>query len=264
MQDDWRARSNLTINLGLRFEHETPTIERHDQAVNGFDPNATNPVSALAAAAYAANPIPQIPANQFRALGGLTFASAARREIYQSNSHIFSPRFGIAWTPKALNSKYVLRAGFGVFVSPLGTTGLNSPGFSQTTQMAVTNNNYLSPLTTLSDPFPNGILSPSGASLGAGPSWATGPLQSAGPEHLFHALGRQHPTELPGQLVEVATSATIPCTYRLRPRSWFHPQQYLSRSPSATMRSSTYSRERAQPFKGLLPNSTALNGRRYR
>jgi hypothetical protein len=265
VQDDWRARSNLTINLGLRFEHETPTIERHNQAVNGFDPSAVNPVSALAAAAYAANPIPQIPASQFRALGGLTFASAARREIYQSNSSIFSPRFGIAWTPKALNSKYVLRAGFGVFVSPIGTTGLNSPGFSQTTQMAVTNNNYLSPLATLSDPFPNGILSPSGASLGAG-TFLGQQVSFFNPQanntySMRWDVGIQR--ELPGQLVmEVAYignhAVHVPITTTQLDSI---PQQYLSRSPvrdNAVI--NLLAGNVPNPFKGLLPNSTSLNG----
>ena len=27
-QDDWRPRSDLTVNLGLRYERETGTIER--------------------------------------------------------------------------------------------------------------------------------------------------------------------------------------------------------------------------------------------
>ena len=82
LQDDWRPRPDLTINLGLRWEHETPSVERYNRAVDGFDPTAVNPVSAAAAAAYAANPQPILPASQFKALGGLTFASAANREIY--------------------------------------------------------------------------------------------------------------------------------------------------------------------------------------
>ena len=265
VQDDWRARSNLTINMGLRFEHETPTIERHNQAVNGFDPTAVNPVSALAAAAYAANPIPQLPASQFRALGGLTFASAAHRDIYHSNSSIFSPRFGIAWTPKALKSKYVLRAGFGVFVSPIGTTGLNSSGFSQTTQMPVTNNNYLSPLATLSNPFPNGILSPSGSSLGAG-TFLGQQVSFFNPQaHNTYSMrwdfGIQR--ELPGQLVmEVAYignhAVHVPvATTQLDSI----PQQYLSKSPvrdNAVI--NLLAGNVPNPFKGLIPNSTALNG----
>src|SRR5581483_9371696 len=120
LQDDWRMKSNLTLNLGLRWEHETGTSERYGRTVNGFDPTASNPVSAAATAAYAAAPIPQVPASQFRALGGLTFAGAANPNIFNSDSNIFSPRVGIAWVPQALGSKTVIRGGFGVFVAPTG------------------------------------------------------------------------------------------------------------------------------------------------
>ena len=44
---------------------------------------------------------------------------------------------------------------------------LNQPGFSQTTNMTVTGNNYLTPTATLSNPFPSGVLQPSGSALGA-------------------------------------------------------------------------------------------------
>src|SRR5262249_43737716 len=109
LQDDWRAKSNLTINLGLRWEHDTPTSERFARSVNGFNPTTQNPIAAAAAAAYAANQIPEIPASQFSALGGLTFSSPSNRNVYQTDSHIFSPRAGFAWTPAALGSKTVIR-----------------------------------------------------------------------------------------------------------------------------------------------------------
>src|SRR5262249_34505820 len=60
LQDDWRARPNLTINLGLRFERETPTYERFNRGVNGFDPAAQNGITAAAAAAYSASPVAPI------------------------------------------------------------------------------------------------------------------------------------------------------------------------------------------------------------
>ena len=33
LQDDWRIKPNLTINLGIRFEHETPIVERYNRIV---------------------------------------------------------------------------------------------------------------------------------------------------------------------------------------------------------------------------------------
>jgi hypothetical protein len=143
IQDDWRVRSNLTLNLGLRFEHEFPTTERFNRSVNGFNASVANPIAPAAIAAYAANPIPQIPVSQFRVPGGLTYASADNPAIYSTDSHIFSPRLGFAWTPSGTGGKTVIRGGTGVFVFPLGATGVNQPGYSQTTSVVPTLDSFL-------------------------------------------------------------------------------------------------------------------------
>src|ERR1035437_28345 len=108
LQDDWRVGNNLTLNLGIRWEHDIPEIQRFNRTVNGFDPTAANSISSAAVAAYAAAPQPQVPASQFKALGGLTFASASNRNVYTTKSSIFSPRLGFAWTPRMLGKNTVI------------------------------------------------------------------------------------------------------------------------------------------------------------
>ena len=166
VQDDFRVRPNFTINAGLRYERDLGTTERFNRTLNGFDSAATNAVTAAARAAYASSPSALLAAAQFNPLGGVTFANPDRRNIYSTYGAAIAPRLGFTWSPAALGSKTVLRAGVGLFYQGIGTTGVQQPGFSQTTALAANINNFLTPVATLGNPFPGGILQPVGAARG--------------------------------------------------------------------------------------------------
>ena len=44
VQDDWRVNDKLTLNLGLRYEVETPLTERNNHSVSGFDIGYVQPI----------------------------------------------------------------------------------------------------------------------------------------------------------------------------------------------------------------------------
>ena len=46
-QDDWRVNSKLTLNYGVRIEHEDGLREIENRQTVGFDQSATNPIDAL-------------------------------------------------------------------------------------------------------------------------------------------------------------------------------------------------------------------------
>ncbi len=266
LQDDWRVRNNLTINLGLRFEHEFPLTERYNRAIDGFDPDAVLPVTAAAVAAYSQNPLAQLPANQFNAEGGITFASAQHPDLYRSSSEFWSPRIGLAWSPAALHGKTVVRSGMGLFMFPISiATKLDQEGYSQTTSFVSTLNNYLSPSGTLSNPFPSGIQQPAGASLGS----ATFLGQ---PGLVFLSPNQPNPYSLRwevGLQQQLAANAVLEVMYmgnhavRLPVTNTqydYDPRQYLS---SLLTRDSkvinALSATVSNPFYNLLPGTT-LNG----
>ncbi len=262
LQDDWRVKSNLTLNVGLRYEREVPTTERYDRVVNGFDPTATESITAAARAAYARNPIPELPASAFNPLGGLLFAGSDKRGIYSTAAHNFSPRFGFAWTPSALHGT-VLRGGVGIFYFNLGLTGINQTGFSQSTPIVPTMNGYLTPNATLSNPFPGGILAPSGSSLGVdtflGQSVA---FYNPSPANAYSTrwnfdIQRQLKQNL---AIEVGYTGNHSVHMGVDRSLNFVPAQYLS--TSTTRDQATIDRLTANvpnPFAGLLPGTT-LNG----
>jgi hypothetical protein len=264
LQDDWRVRNNLTLNLGIRWEHDIPEIERFNRTVNGFDPTAANSISSAAVAAYAAAPQPQVPASQFKALGGLTFASASNRNVYTTKSSIFSPRLGFAWTPRMLGKNTVIRGGLGILVDPIQLPVPNQPGFSQQTAMTVTGNTYLTPSATLADPFPNGFLLPAGSSkgtstnLGQAVTFYNPNIRNPYSVRWQLSVQRQLPFDM---VLEVAYIGSHAMHLLINTNLDYLPRQFLSTSLVRDSANNTLlSGAVTNPFKGLLPNSGTLNG----
>ena len=54
VQDDWKLSPKLTVNLGMRYEFETPLHERFNRSALGFETSYAQPISAAAQAAYSA------------------------------------------------------------------------------------------------------------------------------------------------------------------------------------------------------------------
>jgi hypothetical protein len=161
-QEDWRMTRRLTLNMGMRYERWGAASERFDRTIISFDPDASLPIAAAAQAAYLLNPIPEV--SQLRVRGGLLFAGVGGQpHALRAPLHNFMPRLGIAYS---LNNKTVIHTGYGIFFAA-GGTGVNQTGFSRTTSTSASVDNGLTYGYPLSNPFPDGVLEPAGAGLGA-------------------------------------------------------------------------------------------------
>jgi len=176
VQNDWRVTPRLTLNMGLRWDYETPVTERYNRLTSYYDLTALNPISDSAQAAYAKilasnanNAVVQqlaqmVPASAFKVYGNLQFAGVNGRQRSTVNGDFkeFQPRVGFAYR---LRPHTVLRGGVGKFVQASYETGWQN-GYSRSTSFIATQDNYLTPYDTLSNPFQGGILAPTGSSLG--------------------------------------------------------------------------------------------------
>lgn len=154
-QDDWKVNSRLTVNLGLRYEIDLGTTERFNRMIRDLDTNVTSPVEAAVRANYALNPIPEIPVDQFRLRGGLLFADENNRSSFKADRNNFQPRIGAAFQ---LNSRTVLRGGWGMFMVPFLLDGINQNGFSRNTPLVASDDLGLTFRASLANPFPQGYI----------------------------------------------------------------------------------------------------------
>ncbi len=139
IQDTWRLSNKLTLSIGLRVEYERGATERYNRFIGNFDPAYVPAFAKAAEAAYAMNPIPELAASQFKVVGGNTYpgTNGASRNLYK-NELMWLPRIGVAYQ---LNTKTVLRGGFGTFFDTLNVMnfGPDQSGFSRSTSMIVSN-----------------------------------------------------------------------------------------------------------------------------
>lgn len=96
-QDDWKVNSALTLNIGVRYDLDTPRWERSNRQT-GFDPTTINPVSGTP--------------------GVITYAGVNGVSKYISNWDInnVGPRFGFVW--QAPHNFLVFRGGWGLIFGP--------------------------------------------------------------------------------------------------------------------------------------------------
>lgn len=96
-QDSWRISPRLTLNLGLRYEYNTPMVDPHNE-IQGFFPGQQSArfPGAPQGVLYAGDP------------------GTPNRGLTYPDRNNFAPRFGFAWDMLG-NAKLVMRGGFGIF-----------------------------------------------------------------------------------------------------------------------------------------------------
>jgi len=127
-QDDFALTSKLVLNLGLRWETDTP-IHDESNKMNGFDPLAINPVSNTPGVV------------KFMGLNGY------RSGPYNADLNNFGPRLGFSWQP-GTDDKTVVRGGFGVFFTHPFDTGAPtsaSVGYSVSASLNTPDNGITAP-----------------------------------------------------------------------------------------------------------------------
>ncbi len=92
VQDDFKLRPNLTINLGLRWEYFSPLSDKNGQISNVFfgpgDDYNTSYIKVVS-------------------------------QLYNPDYKNFAPRIGFAWSPKMADKKLVVRGGYGWFYNQI-------------------------------------------------------------------------------------------------------------------------------------------------
>lgn len=266
LHDNWRVSRRLTLDIGLRWEYEGPVTERFNRSVRGFDAGATLPIDAQARAQYALQPDAALPLDQFRARGGLLYAGVGNtsRLLWDRSWLNFAPRFGFAY--QLIPQKIVMRGGFGIYPISIGQPTQNYAvlsGFSISTDVIPTLNNGQTFQATLNNPFPNGLLTAPGSSLGAG-TFLGRAISFYNPiARTPYAMQWSYNTQflLPGQfLLEAGYSGSRSVKLRTTRELNGVPNQYLSTSPTRDLtRIGFLTSNVPNPFAGLLPGTT-FNG----
>jgi hypothetical protein len=256
LQNDWKVTDRLTLNLGLRFEHEGAVKERFNRGNGGYDFSVASPVEAAARANYARNPTPELAALNVK--GGLRFLNVGgvARDHLDMPALIYAPRLGYAYR---VTNWMVWRGGWGMFYVPNGVGNFRQDGFSLATQMVTSLDNNLTPFRYLADPFPDGLTRPPGAAggllTGVGQSLTAGRAEANGVPAFLHGMSQQFSTgfqfALPGQFsVETSYVGNVSQRLTMTRNINQYPDPFLSLGNRLNARV-------ANPFEGVITDRTS-------
>jgi hypothetical protein len=165
VQDAIRVKSNLMLNIGLRWDWDGPLYEENGLLTNFYPQNYS-----YDAASDTINNIGLVVAGNNKAFGtkGVSNSTVTGRQWG------FAPRLGLAYSPAFMNNKLVVRAGFGMYydrgeyfteLSPPAGGGISGP-FGVTVEepfvvpyYAVANATFAQPFGTAAPPPPPANLS---------------------------------------------------------------------------------------------------------
>jgi hypothetical protein len=254
IQDNWRVTTKLTLDLGFRYDVETPRTERYNQ-MSYFDPSAASPIAA--------------PGLNLHGAVEYTGVNGNSRNEYNTYWGEVGPRFGFAY--QVLRNT-TLRGGYGMYYDPsdVGVVGnAVSGGFLGYDAVTTGVNNVPSspwlPLEFLRNPFPFGIQTAVGNR--EGPSTLLGqaltniPIRSLNqaPQEQSWSFGIQR--QLPWSILIDAEYVGRKGTH-LYAMGYANQFDALPPTVADAFRADPayYLAQVPNPFQGLLSNSPDLSG----
>jgi hypothetical protein len=153
VQDDWRITQQLTVNLGLRYEWQSPYTERYNR-VQFADWDADSGVD-----------VPGLG----RIKGVASFADPKRRHAIMDRNN-WAPRLGFAYR---IGQNTVVRGGAGVYYGLTQFQGewLTAISFKKSSYWNSSLDGGITQFSKLSDPFPSGNFLPQGTKYGKLANW---------------------------------------------------------------------------------------------
>lgn len=164
-QDDWKVTKKLSVNLGIRYDVDTPRTERYNR-LSFFDINAASPLQGKVAASATCPDCGSLK-------GAMMFVGAPNapygRHQTPTDLNNWAPRIGFAYN---IFKDTVIRGAYGILYAPsmlqaAGTSGSSgTEGFTGSTALNSTLDNGSTFIASLSNPFPSGVVRPLGAANG--------------------------------------------------------------------------------------------------
>ena len=156
-QDDWRVSPKLTVNVGVRYQWDTPYTERHNNS-QFSDMTGDSGIT-----------VPGLPGQSGTLKGTTIFASSGKRTIPTSLTDV-GPRLGFEYL---LYPTTVIRGGAGLYFGYGVATNFQYPGAAYTSSPEVffTEDGELTRSATLEDPFNGGVPAAQGTEYGKLALW---------------------------------------------------------------------------------------------